>query len=135
MNKGIISVGLALMLGATVVPARALFESDRTLSEKVTDNIVDRSTAPLPTRDPIKHVTALFLVFLLTGVNGCRRPPAIQSSADNMLQGSLSDQRSEQWWFFPLKVSSEGFEQETLVKYFRLTPPRRPGGLTRSASP
>ena len=41
MNKGIISVGLALMLGATVAPAWALFESDRTLSEKATVSMVD----------------------------------------------------------------------------------------------
>lgn len=41
MNKGITSVGLALMLGATVSPAWALFESDRTLSEKATVSMID----------------------------------------------------------------------------------------------
>lgn len=41
MNKGIISVGLALMLGSTAAPAWALFESDRTLSEKATVSMVD----------------------------------------------------------------------------------------------
>ncbi|OGW48034.1 MAG: hypothetical protein A2V62_08610 [Nitrospirae bacterium RBG_19FT_COMBO_58_9] len=41
MKKEIISVGLALMLGATVVPAWALFESDRTLSETATVNMAD----------------------------------------------------------------------------------------------
>ncbi len=41
MKKEITSVGLALLLGATVTPAWALFESDRTLSEKATVSMVD----------------------------------------------------------------------------------------------
>ena len=41
MKKVIISVGLAMMLGATVVPAWAMFESDRALSEKATVSMVD----------------------------------------------------------------------------------------------
>ena len=41
MKKEIISVGLAILLGATVTPAWALFESDRALSEKATVSMVD----------------------------------------------------------------------------------------------
>jgi uncharacterized membrane protein YkoI len=41
MNKGIISVGLAILLAGTVAPAWALFESDRALSEKATVTMVD----------------------------------------------------------------------------------------------
>ena len=41
MQKEIIAVGLALVLGATVVPAWALFESDRALSEKATVSMID----------------------------------------------------------------------------------------------
>ncbi len=41
MKKDIISVGLAILLGGTVVPALAMFESDRTLSEKSTVSMVD----------------------------------------------------------------------------------------------
>ena len=41
MKKEIISVGLAIMFGATVAPAWALFESDRTLSEQATVSMVD----------------------------------------------------------------------------------------------
>ncbi len=41
MKKEIITIGLAIMLGATVAPAGAMFESDRALSEKATVNMVD----------------------------------------------------------------------------------------------
>ena len=41
MKKEIISVGLAILFGATVVPAWAMFESDRALSEKATVSMVD----------------------------------------------------------------------------------------------
>ena len=41
MKKAIIPVGLAIMLGAAVVPAWAMFESDRALSEKATVSMVD----------------------------------------------------------------------------------------------
>ena len=41
MKKDIISFGLAILLGATVTPAWALFESDRALSEKATVSMVD----------------------------------------------------------------------------------------------
>ena len=41
MKKIILSFGLALMLGGTVVPAWALFESDRALSEKATVSMID----------------------------------------------------------------------------------------------
>lgn len=41
MKKVIISVGLALMFGSTVVPAWALSESDKELSEKATVSMVD----------------------------------------------------------------------------------------------
>ena len=41
MKKTILSFGLALVLGGTVVPAWALFESDRALSEKATVSMID----------------------------------------------------------------------------------------------
>ena len=41
MKKTILSFGLALALGGTVVPAWALFESDRALSEKATVSMID----------------------------------------------------------------------------------------------
>jgi len=40
MKKVISLVGLTFLLGATVAPAWALFESDRALSEKATVNMV-----------------------------------------------------------------------------------------------
>ena len=41
MKKAILSVGVALILGGTVVPAVALFETDRALSEKASVSMVD----------------------------------------------------------------------------------------------
>ena len=41
MKKEIVSVGLAIMVGAAVSPALAMFESDRALSEKATVSMVD----------------------------------------------------------------------------------------------
>ena len=41
MKKEIITVGLTLVLGATVAPAWALFESDRALSEQASVRMVD----------------------------------------------------------------------------------------------
>ncbi len=41
MKKEIIAVGLTLVLGTTVAPVWALFESDRALSEKSTVSMVD----------------------------------------------------------------------------------------------
>lgn len=41
MKKEMISVGLALLLGAGTAPAWALFESDRALSEKATVSMID----------------------------------------------------------------------------------------------
>ena len=41
MKKAIVSAGLAILLGGTVVPAWALFESDRALSEKATVSMID----------------------------------------------------------------------------------------------
>jgi len=41
MKKEIVSVGLAVLFAGTVVPAWALFESDRALSEKATVSMVD----------------------------------------------------------------------------------------------
>jgi uncharacterized membrane protein YkoI len=41
MKKAILSVGVALMLGGTVVPALALFETDRALSEKASVSMVE----------------------------------------------------------------------------------------------
>jgi uncharacterized membrane protein YkoI len=41
MKKAILSVGVALILGGTVVPALALFETDRALSEKASVSMVD----------------------------------------------------------------------------------------------
>ncbi|MDO9119258.1 MAG: PepSY domain-containing protein [Nitrospira sp.] len=41
MKKEMISVGLALLLGAGTAPAWALFESDRALSEKATVSMVE----------------------------------------------------------------------------------------------
>jgi uncharacterized membrane protein YkoI len=41
MKKEIIAVGLTVLFSAAVVPAWALFESDRTLSEEATVSMVD----------------------------------------------------------------------------------------------
>ena len=41
MKKEILLVGLALVLGGAVVPAWALFETDRALSEKATVSMVE----------------------------------------------------------------------------------------------
>ena len=49
MKKEILSVGLALVLGGTVVPAWALFESDRALSEKASVSMVE---PPRPQETP-----------------------------------------------------------------------------------
>jgi predicted AlkP superfamily pyrophosphatase or phosphodiesterase len=83
------------------------------------------AVAPMLTRDPTKHVPALLLVFLLIGLNGCNRLLPIQYSADNVLHGALSGHPVEHVVVFAI----DGLEQETLVKYLKLNPPRRPGGL------
>lgn len=41
MKKEIITVGLAVMVGATVSPAWAIFESDRALRQKATVTMID----------------------------------------------------------------------------------------------
>ena len=41
MKKDILVVGLALVLGGTVAPSWALFETDRALSEKATVSMID----------------------------------------------------------------------------------------------
>lgn len=41
MGKKLLSVGVALVLGGTVVPAWALFETDRALSEKASVSMVE----------------------------------------------------------------------------------------------
>lgn len=41
MKKDIITIGLAIMLSATMTPAWAMFESDRALSEKATVSMID----------------------------------------------------------------------------------------------
>jgi uncharacterized membrane protein YkoI len=41
MKKEIVVLGLAVMLSATVAPAGAMFETDRSLSEKATVSMVD----------------------------------------------------------------------------------------------
>jgi len=41
MKKEILSVGVALMLGGTVVPAWAFFETDRALSEKASVSMIE----------------------------------------------------------------------------------------------
>ena len=41
MKKEILLVGFALVLGGTVTPAWALFETDRALSEKATVSMID----------------------------------------------------------------------------------------------
>jgi uncharacterized membrane protein YkoI len=41
MKKAILSVGVALVLGGTVVPAWALFETDRALSEKASVSMIE----------------------------------------------------------------------------------------------
>ena len=41
MGKKLLSVGVAFVLGGTVVPAWALFETDRSLSEKASVSMVE----------------------------------------------------------------------------------------------
>jgi len=41
MKKELLSVGVALVIGGTVVPAWALFETDRALSEKASVSMVE----------------------------------------------------------------------------------------------
>ena len=41
MKKAFVSVGLAMLLGASITPAWAMFESDRELSEKATVSMID----------------------------------------------------------------------------------------------
>ena len=80
---------------------------------------------PLRARYPATGALALFLVFLLIGLNGCHRTVPIQYSADSQLSGQLSGHPVEHVVIFAV----DGLEQETLVKYLMLNPPRRPGGL------
>jgi len=87
--------------------------------------MIDRPTVSLLTRGPAKHVPALCLVFLLIGLNGCNRVLPIQYSADSVLYGSLSGHPVDHVVIFAI----DGLDQETLVKYLMLNPPRRPGSL------
>ncbi len=73
----------------------------------------------------VAHVPTLLLVFLLIGLNGCNVLPPVQYSADKVLHGSLSGRPIDHVVIFAF----DGLEHETLLKYLKLSPPRRPGGL------
>ncbi|OGW48033.1 MAG: hypothetical protein A2V62_08605 [Nitrospirae bacterium RBG_19FT_COMBO_58_9] len=87
--------------------------------------MIERSQVPLPPRDTSTHLSALFIAFLLIGINGCSSRPAIQYSGEKVLHGSLSGQPIDHVVVFAI----DGLEQETLVKYLMQTPSRRSGGL------
>lgn len=73
----------------------------------------------------VAHILTLFLVLSLIGLNGCSVLPAVHYSADKVLHGSLGGRPIDHVVIFAI----DGLEQETLVKYLMLNPPRRPGGL------
>ena len=87
--------------------------------------MIDRTTAPLPTRDLIERAATLFMALLLIGLQGCSSLSAIHYSSDKVLHGSLSGHPVEHVVVFAI----DGLEQETLNKYLMHNPPRRPGGL------
>ena len=87
--------------------------------------MIARSTARLHTRHPTTYVAAWLFVLLLIGIHGCSRLPAVQYSADTVLQGSLGGHPIEHVVIFAV----DGLEQGTLVKYLTQNPPRKPGGL------
>jgi predicted AlkP superfamily pyrophosphatase or phosphodiesterase len=67
----------------------------------------------------------LLLVLILIGLNGCSVLPPVHYSADTVLHGSLSGQPIDHVVIFAI----DGLEHETLLKYLKVNPPRRPGGL------
>ncbi|HMI39442.1 MAG TPA: hypothetical protein VK500_06020, partial [Nitrospiraceae bacterium] len=87
--------------------------------------MIDKCPSPLRTRHLSKHVSALLLVFLLIGLNGCNRFFPIQYSTDKVLHGALSGHPVDHVVIFAI----DGLEQDTLIKYLMQTPPRKPGGL------
>src|SRR6185295_4974599 len=68
---------------------------------------------------------AVFLVFMLLGLNGCNRLLPTQHSTDTVLHGVLSDHPIEHVVIFAV----DGLEHDTLIKYLLRSPPRKPGGL------
>ncbi len=88
--------------------------------------MIDRWISPLLTRNLHKLAPVLLLVVLLIiGLTSCNHRPAIQYSADKVLQGSLNGHPIEHVVIFAI----DGLEHETLIKYLMQNPPRRPGGL------
>lgn len=91
--------------------------------------MIDKHVIPLRTRERAIRVPARLLVFLVTGLviglSGCHRTLPLQYSADHVLHGALNGHPVEHVVIFAI----DGLEQETLVKYLMLNPPRRPGGL------
>ncbi|HSL04371.1 MAG TPA: alkaline phosphatase family protein [Nitrospiraceae bacterium] len=86
----------------------------------------DRFTSFRLTRTISSYVLpALYLVFLLIGLNGCHRLLPTQHAADPVLHGVLNDHPIEHVVVFAV----DGLEHETLVKYLRQSPSRKPGGL------
>jgi len=71
------------------------------------------------------HVLAWLLVFLLVGLHGCSRLPAVHYSPGTVLHGSLGGHPIEHVVIFAI----DGLEQGTLVKYLTQNPPRKSGGL------
>jgi predicted AlkP superfamily pyrophosphatase or phosphodiesterase len=87
--------------------------------------MIDKGPSPLCTRHLSKHVSALLLVFLLIGLNGCNRFFPIQYSTDKVLHGALRGHPVDHVVIFAI----DGLEQDTLLNYLMQNPPRKPGGL------
>lgn len=80
---------------------------------------------PLRARYPVTGLLALPFVCLLIGLSGCHRTVPLQYAADSQLSGHLSGHPVEHVVIFAI----DGLEHETLIKYLRQNPPRKPGGL------
>ena len=87
--------------------------------------MIDRSHSSRLTRLLRTQVSALFLAFLLIGLNGCNRVLPVQQSTDTVVHGVLNAHPIEHVVIFAV----DGLEHETLVKYLMRSPPRKPGGL------
>jgi len=71
------------------------------------------------------RVSALLVLSLLLGMNGCHRLLPIQHVTDTHIRGMVSDHPIEHVVIFAI----DGLEHGTLVKYLMQSPPRKSGGL------
>ena len=107
---------------ASVLPCRVLWR----LCLPRLATMIDKNTSHLHKLNLAAHLLALLLFILfIVALNGCSRVNVRQASNGNVFHGSLSGHPVEH----VVILAIDGLEQDTLVKYLKQNPPRKPGGL------